>query len=78
MSPVSVFQNSDPEALACQLRQDLLDTLHPGTFIGKGKAHEFAEQCQVENVDTIIFDDELTPGQARNLEKIFECKIFYR
>lgn len=55
-----------------------LDTLHPGTFIGKGKAHEFAEQCQVENVDTIIFDDELTPGQARNLEKIFECKILDR
>ncbi|MDA7662085.1 GTPase HflX [Verrucomicrobia bacterium] len=55
-----------------------LDALHPGTFIGKGKAHEFAEQCQVENVDTIIFDDELTPGQARNLEKIFECKILDR
>ncbi|MDA9264930.1 6-phosphogluconolactonase [Planctomycetota bacterium] len=33
MSPVSVFQNSDPEALACQLRQDLLDTLHPGDLI---------------------------------------------
>jgi GTPase len=55
-----------------------LETLHPGTFIGKGKAEEFAEQCRVENVDTIIFDDELTPGQARNLEQIFECKILDR
>jgi GTP-binding protein HflX len=55
-----------------------LETLHPSTFIGKGKAHEFAEQCKVEKVDTIIFDDELSPGQARNLEKIFECKILDR
>ena len=31
----------------------------------KGKAHEFAEICQMEKVDTVVFDDELTPGQAR-------------
>ena len=47
-------------------------------YIGKGKAHEFAEICQMEKVDTVVFDDELTPGQARNLEKIFECKILDR
>ena len=45
---------------------------HASTYIGKGKAHEFAEICQVDKVDTVVFDDELTPGQARNLEKIFE------
>lgn len=55
-----------------------LENLHPGTFIGKGKAEEFAEQCKIDKVDTVIFDDELTPGQARNLEKIFECKILDR
>ncbi len=55
-----------------------LETLHPSTFIGKGKAEEFAEQCRIENVDTVIFDDELSPGQARNLEKIFERKILDR
>ena len=32
----------------------------------------------MEKVDTVVFDDELTPGQARNLEKIFECKILDR
>jgi GTP-binding protein HflX len=48
------------------------------TFIGSGKALEFAEQCRRENVDTIIFDDELSPAQNRNLEKIFECKVLDR
>ncbi|MGC8828347.1 MAG: GTPase HflX, partial [Verrucomicrobiia bacterium] len=40
-----------------------LDTPHPATFIGKGKAIEFAQFCQRNEVDTVIFDDELTPAQ---------------
>lgn len=49
-----------------------------GTFIGAGKAQEWAAQCKEQDVDTVIFDDELTGAQARNLEKIFECKILDR
>jgi len=49
-----------------------------GTFIGSGKAEEFAQQCRELEVDTIIFDDELTGAQARNLERIFDCKILDR
>ena len=48
------------------------------TFIGTGKAEEFAKQCRAQNVDTIIFDDELSAAQCRTLEKIFECKILDR
>jgi GTP-binding protein HflX len=48
------------------------------TYIGPGKAQEFAELCQAEDVDTVIFDDELSPAQTRNLEKIFGCKIMDR
>jgi GTP-binding protein HflX len=48
------------------------------TFIGPGKAEEFAESCKENDVDTVIFDDELTPAQTRNLEKIFGCKIMDR
>jgi GTP-binding protein HflX len=48
------------------------------TYIGKGKAEEFAAFCRENTVDTIIFDDELSPAQSRNLEKIFECKILDR
>ncbi len=49
-----------------------------GTFIGSGKAQELATQCKAQDVDTVIFDDELTGAQARNLERIFECKILDR
>jgi GTP-binding protein HflX len=48
------------------------------TFIGKGKATHFAELCREADVDTVIFDDELTPAQSRNLEKLFNCKILDR
>lgn len=48
------------------------------TFIGKGKADEFAEICRKANVDTVIFDDELSPAQSRNLERVFNCKILDR
>lgn len=48
------------------------------TFIGKGKAEEFAELCREADVDTVIFDDELTPAQSRNLEKLFNCKVLDR
>jgi GTPase len=55
-----------------------LEKLHAGTFIGSGKAEELAKECKTREVDTVIFDDELTGAQARNLEKIFECKILDR
>src|SRR5437899_164535 len=48
------------------------------TFIGKGKADEFAEHCRRADVDTVIFDDELSPAQSRNLERVFNCKILDR
>ena len=48
------------------------------TYIGKGKAEEFAKQCQQADVDTVIFDDELSPAQSRNLEKAFNCKVLDR
>ena len=55
-----------------------LDNPVAGTFIGSGKADEFAAQCRRENVDTVIFDDELSPAQSRNLETVFECKVLDR
>ena len=51
-----------------------IETLHAATYIGKGKADEFATDCRRNDVDTVIFDDELSPAQSRNLEKIFNCK----
>jgi GTP-binding protein HflX len=54
------------------------ESLNPATFIGKGKAGEFADFCRRQDVDTVIFDDDLSPAQSRNLEKIFNCKVLDR
>ena len=48
------------------------------TFIGCGKADEFARHCQSRDVDTVIFDDDLSPAQSRNLETVFQCKVLDR
>ncbi len=42
----------------------------PATFVGQGKAHELHELAETVDADTVVFDDELTPAQQRNLEKI--------
>jgi len=55
-----------------------LESPSAATYIGKGKADEFAKFCSQQDVDTIIFDDELSPAQTRNLEKIFNAKILDR
>ena len=55
-----------------------LDAPVAATFIGTGKADVFARYCQTERVDTVIFDDELSPAQGRNLEKVFNCKVLDR
>jgi len=54
---------------------------HPDnkTFLGKGKIEEVRKYVEEECIDIIIFDDDLTPSQIRNIEKIFlECKILDR
>jgi GTP-binding protein HflX len=55
-----------------------MESLNAATFIGPGKAEEFSNFCKSNKVDTVIFDDELSPAQSRNLEKIFNCKILDR
>jgi len=47
-------------------------------FIGKGKAEEIAELVELNDINLLIFDDDLTPTQVRNLEKIIEVKIIDR
>ncbi len=55
-----------------------LETPVAGTFIGSGKAQEFADFCSDNKVDTVVFDDELSPAQSRNLENVFGCKVLDR
>ncbi len=55
-----------------------LEAPQAATFIGSGKADEFAKHCRINKVDTVIFDDELSPAQSRNLEVVFDCKVLDR
>jgi GTP-binding protein HflX len=50
----------------------------PATYVGKGKAAELAEMAEGLDVDVVIFDDELSPAQQRNLEKQFKCDVVDR
>ena len=47
-------------------------------YIGKGKAEEVARQCGEKHVTSLIFDDELSPAQGRNLEQITSRKVLDR
>src|SRR3984885_208299 len=46
------------------------DQPDPATYVGKGKARELREVSESADADTVVFDDELSPAQSRNLEKI--------
>ena len=47
-----------------------LDAPNPRTFVGSGKAEEIADMCRSLAADVVIFDEELTPSQQSNLEKV--------
>ncbi|MEG0656733.1 MAG: GTPase HflX, partial [Mucinivorans sp.] len=55
-----------------------LATPHRSTFVGQGKLEEIKVFCADNQIDTVIFDDELTPSQLRNLERELEMKILDR
>ncbi len=48
------------------------------TFVGKGKLEEIKEFVKAKNIGNVIFDDDLTPSQLRNLEKELKVKIYDR
>jgi GTP-binding protein HflX len=50
----------------------------PKTFVGKGKLEEILRFTQENEVHVIIFDDELSPSQARNIERVLEIKVLDR
>ena len=55
-----------------------LNNPNPKTFIGEGKINEIREYIKENNIQTVIFDDELSATQERNISKIFNCKILDR
>ncbi|MCK5338666.1 MAG: GTPase HflX [Bacteroidales bacterium] len=55
-----------------------LDYPNPRTFVGSGKLLEIREYVAKNKIDLVIFDDELTPSQLRNIEQELKCRILDR
>lgn len=55
-----------------------LEVPHPATFVGSGKLEEIHHYVVTHDVDTVIFDEELSSTQLRNLERTLECKVIDR
>jgi len=55
-----------------------MDTPNPKTFIGSGKMEEVRAYVDQYEIGTAIFDDELSPAQQKNIEKILKCKVIDR
>jgi GTP-binding protein HflX len=54
------------------------DQPHPGLYIGTGKAQNIAQRVEMNEVDCLIFDNDLAPGQIRDLEELAQCKVLDR
>lgn len=54
------------------------DRPDPARFIGKGQAEELAAVTKALDIDVVVFDNDLTPVQQRNLSKIFHCDVVDR
>lgn len=55
-----------------------LDAPNPKVFLGMGKMQEVLNFVKANGIDTVIFDDELSPAQERNISKLINCKILDR
>jgi GTP-binding protein HflX len=58
----------------CQKRQNI----NPKSYIGKGKLEELQQQVTAIDADVVVFDNDLSPGQIRNLEKATNVKVLDR
>jgi GTP-binding protein HflX len=65
---------ADPVARVLQTRQEP----NPATFVGKGKLEEVHRTLHREGAEAVILDDELSPGQLRNLEERLKVKVIDR
>jgi len=55
-----------------------LERPNPKTFLGTGKMDEINYYIRENNISTVIFDDELSPSQQKNISKILDCKVLDR
>jgi GTP-binding protein HflX len=58
--------------------QQKIRRINPSMYIGKGKARELAERAKRFKADVVVFDNDLSPGQIRELEKVLKIKVLDR
>jgi GTPase len=54
------------------------DRINPGLYVGTGKAQEIADRVVQNDVDVIVFDNDLSPNQIREMEELAHCKVLDR
>jgi GTP-binding protein HflX len=65
-------------AETCAVFTQKVEHPNPKTFVGSGKIDEILAYIKENDVSLVIFDDELSPTQLRNIERLLECKIMDR
>ncbi len=55
-----------------------MDKVHSGTYVGKGKLAEIKAYIDLHKIDLVVFDDDLTPSQVRNIDRVLEVKVLDR
>ena len=65
-------------AMAVKRFVQRLPMANPRTFVGTGKLEEIRLYIKEHQIEMVVFDDDLTPGQLRNIEKELECKVLDR
>ncbi|MEJ6674116.1 MAG: GTPase HflX [Polaribacter sp.] len=72
------FLTSTAGGVAVKRFVQKMERPNPKTFLGVGKLDEVRGYIESNNIGTAIFDDELSPAQIRNIEKVLDCKILDR
>jgi GTP-binding protein HflX len=65
-------------AITVQIFQQKLQMANPRTYVGTGKLEEIKAYVQDHRIEMVIFDDELSPSQLRNIERELQCKVLDR
>lgn len=65
-------------AITVQVFQQKLPMANPRTYVGTGKLDEIKMYVQDHKIEMVIFDDELSPSQLRNIERELQCKVLDR
>jgi len=65
-------------AITVEIFTQKLTYPNPRTYVGTGKLEEIRQYIKAANVELVIFDDELSPSQLRNIERDLDCKVLDR